>query len=101
MHEPAEPLLFCGFNGIRNGLLVNLAPGRLRRLSAEARSNAADLSPSGLVRRLVCGWAQCHIRRRRPNDPAGILLGLELGRKTISGLPAALECVGDRKSTRL
>src|SRR5580704_14110306 len=80
----------------RDAILVDMAAIGRRWISSQARSKSLAIGASGDLRILVRGRPQRGVRRRREDDRACALLGMELGCAALPGLPESCECLGRR-----
>src|ERR1700732_1247376 len=96
MHEPAERFLRRKVDRKRDAILVDMAALGRRWISSQARSKSLPIGAASDLRILVRGRPQRGVRRRREDDRACVLLGMELGCAALPGLPESCECLGRR-----
>src|ERR1700730_7992276 len=96
MYEPAERFLRRKVDRKRDTILVDMAAIGRRRISSQVRSKPPSIRASSALRIFVRGPPPRGVRRRREDDRACVLLGMELGCAALPGLPESWECLGRR-----
>src|ERR1700704_3235559 len=96
MYEPAERFLRRKVDRKRDTILVDMAAIGRRGISSQVRSKSLSIGASSDLRILVRGRPQRGVRRRREDDRACVLLGMELGCAALPGVPESCECLGRR-----
>src|SRR5580704_2174263 len=94
MPEPAERFLRRKVDRKRDTILVDMAEYRRRRVLATGGPKSSAFGASSDLRILVRGRPQCGVRRRRDDDRARVLLGMELGCAALPDISDAFWCLG-------